>query len=252
MISDFISNFGSESEMNYSIHVSPEFKFIYFSNPKSACTTLKASLNLSISKAKGLDISYKKLGDIHNRAFNPLLSPEEVGYDFFEKMLADKQVRKISFFRDPVSRFCSAYANKIAHKSDNAKRLLDFLNVEISDAESGYISVQEFARLISEDHRIRDLDEHWRLQTKQICAKLVPDLLIGRLKHAEHDLRFILEKLFGFNFVFFDAPSFDSGNTSNSNEFYAKLDKTAIKQIHEAYAEDYILMDRVESQWNAE
>lgn len=69
---ELIRNFNDEREFNYSIHISDEFKFIYFNNPKCACTTIKATLNLSAATAAAKTIKYNGMQDIHDRNKNLL------------------------------------------------------------------------------------------------------------------------------------------------------------------------------------
>jgi len=70
MMEKLIRNFNNETEFNYSIHLSEEFRFIYFNNPKCACTTVKATLNQSCAKALGKSLHYDGMQDIHDRQKN--------------------------------------------------------------------------------------------------------------------------------------------------------------------------------------
>lgn len=242
-LSDIVANFGSEGEMNYSIHISPSHRFIYFSNPKSACTTVKASLNLSVARSEGVDLEYKSLGDIHNRGFNLLLNPYQVGYQNFLDYIKDPTFLKICIVRDPVSRLCSSFANKIANNGELAFKVKSYLENTLGEKAPDAISLKDFIKLVHKDDKIRDLDEHWRLQVKQICFTQVPDIWLGRQKHAESDLKMMLLRIFGKEYVYFDAPTFDRKNTSNSKNYMDELDQEDLDNIRTAYAEDLFLLD---------
>lgn len=238
-IEDFIAAFASEWEMNYSIHIAPTHGFIYFSNPKAACTTVKGSLNLSLAAATGRSLVYASLGDVHDRGVNLLQSPAETGYATFLAMVADPAVLKLSIIRDPVSRFCSAYANKIAHHGDIYVKFLEALPAHHGLREGMDIPVKQFARMVAGDAALRDIDEHWRLQTRQICLDLVPGMWMGRHDTVEHDLRAMLSRVFGPDHVYFDALKFNPENASGSAEVRATLDEEDLANIRAAYAEDY-------------
>jgi Sulfotransferase family len=238
-IHDFISAFNTELEMNYSIHISPDYGFIYFSNPKAACTTVKGSLNLSLATALGRELIYKSLGDVHDRNWNFLRTPAEVGYEQFLDMIADPAVFKLSFIRDPLTRFCSAYANKIAYHGDIYEKFIHFLSARYGMPAGTVISAKRFAAMIAEDASLRDIDEHWRLQTRQICLDMVPEMWLGRQETVESDLRFALQRIFGQDYVFFDALTFNPENGSASADVRNLLDDTDIDNVHSAYAKDY-------------
>lgn len=250
-ISDFVTSYGSEYDMNYSVHVAPTHGFIYFSNPKAACTTVKGSLNLSLAAALGRELVYSSLADVHDRSVNLLQNPGEVGYARFLEMIADPAVLKLSFIRDPVSRFCSAYANKIAHHGDIYEKFIHALPARHGFSVGMEIPVKRFARMIAEDPGLRDIDEHWRLQTRQICLDLVPGIWLGRQETVEADLRALLHRIFGDDHVFFDALKFSPDNASGSGEVRELLDEEDLAHIRAAYAEDYARLPFVDRQKKA-
>ena len=78
---EFLQNFNSVGEFNYSVHISDEFRFAHFNNPKCACTTIKASLNMACAAALGRQLEYTNIGDIHDRGRNVLLKPNSITAD---------------------------------------------------------------------------------------------------------------------------------------------------------------------------
>jgi len=117
MMEKLIRNFNNEAEFNYSIHISEEFRFIYFNNPKCACTTVKATLNQSCAKALGKSLHYSGMQDIHNRQMNVLLNPAQIGYQSFKDKLFDRRYFKFCFIREPVRRVASAFQDKLTWDS---------------------------------------------------------------------------------------------------------------------------------------
>lgn len=184
------SNFNNVGEFNYSIHISPEFRFIYFNNPKCACTTVKASLNLACATALGRHLEYKNIGDIHNRNQNILLTPAQVGYATFREILEDPSYFKFCFIREPIQRIASAFASKLTWGSKS----LSTLNRSLHRSDCALVTFDEFISLLLSDARIRDVDEHWRLQRKQVCFDLVRFDKIGLFENIEIDLKMILRE----------------------------------------------------------
>lgn len=239
-INDFIKNFNNESEFNYSIHIADNFSFIYFANPKTACTAAKASINLTFARALGFNHDFDSIGDIHSRQKNPLKTPFEVGYTRFLSMLADPNVTKLCFSRDPFSRTASAYASKIGSNDSISNKIMKKFKIDHAFDLPSSVTFSDFSAALAEDPVFRDCDEHWRLQRKQTCADLVPDMIIGKQENANTDLRHILEGAFGKeNVVLFDVVEKFPQNLSNSREIMAAATEKDIMNIRTAYAADY-------------
>jgi hypothetical protein len=238
-ISDFIGNYASEDDMNYAIHIATTHKVILFSNPKAGSTTVKGSFNLSLAAATGVPLQYTYLGGPHVRDQNLMQTPAQIGYARFLDLVSDPEVLKFSIIRDPVSRFCSAYASKIARNTPIYRKFVLALPASYGISLGMDISVKQFAHMIAHDDGLRDVDEHWRLQKLQICYDLVPDMCFGRQESLEVDVRRILGRIFGEGYVFFDAPRFNARNASRSAEIRGMLDDEDLANIRIAYAEDY-------------
>lgn len=113
LVQALVDDHGSRPVLNRHVHVSPEHGFIYFSNPKVACSSTKASLNLAVAERAGQDLVLSSMEDIHSRTHNPLLTPRDVGWKRFGTMMRDPDVFRFSFVRDPLKRFVSAYLSKL-------------------------------------------------------------------------------------------------------------------------------------------
>jgi hypothetical protein len=233
---EFFHNFNNVQEFNYSVHISNEFRFIYFNNPKCACTTIKASLNLACAAALGQKLEYTSIADIHDRRRNLLLTPADIGYQRFLEMLADQSFFKFCFIREPVARMVSAFASKLSWESE----LLIALNRRLGRADRSPLALPEFVEALSTQDDLRDMDEHWRLQRKQVCFDLVWFDKIGLFEDLEADLRAVLGRLFGTQtgVSIFDVRRSFLGNTSNAGKLVQNLTKETIRKICEIYRED--------------
>jgi Sulfotransferase family len=233
---EFFHNFNNIQEFNYSVHISNEFRFVYFNNPKCACTTIKASLNMACAAALGRKLEYKSIADIHDRRRNLLLTPADIGYQRFLELLADGSFFKLCFIREPVARMVSAFASKLSWESD----LLTALNRRLGRADRNPLALSEFVDALASRDDLRDMDEHWRLQRKQVCFDSVLFDKIGLFENLEADLRAVLRRLFGTRteVSIFDVRRFFRGNTSNADTLVQNLAKDTMRKICEIYRED--------------
>ena len=233
---EFVHNFNNVQEFNYSVHISNEFRFVYFNNPKCACTTIKASLNLACAAALGRKLEYTSIADIHDRRRNLLLSPADIGYQRFLEVLADESFFKFCFIREPVARMVSAFASKLSWESE----LLIALNRRLGRADRSPLALPEFVEALSAHDDLRDMDEHWRLQRKQVCFDLVRFDKIGLFETLTPDLEAILVRLFGRGTQkwIFDVRRNFSGNVSNSRSLMTTLSRATKAMITQIYEDD--------------
>jgi hypothetical protein len=232
----FIENFNNASEFNYSVHISDDFQFIYFNNPKCACTTVKASLNLACATALGQKLSFRDIGDIHNRRMNILLTPAQVGCARFRAMLEDASYFKFCFVREPVRRVASAFASKLAWQSES----LVALNRRLGHPDDAPLGFADFIKILSTNPQLRDMDEHWRLQRKQVCFDLVRFDMIGLFEHLAADLQAVLSRVFGpgAERPVFDVRQYFAGNISNASTLVQSLTADTIATIRQIYRAD--------------
>lgn len=235
----FIENFNNVTEFNYSVHISDDFHFVYFNNPKCACTTIKASLNLACADALGQNLSFRNIADIHNRQMNILLTPAQVGFPRFRAILEDALYFKFCFVREPVLRLASAFASKLAWQSES----LVALNRRLGHTDHAPLSLADFVKILSTDPQLRDMDEHWRLQRKQVCFDLVRFDMIGLFEHLEADLQAVLARVFGRGAErrVFDVRQYFPGNISNASTLVQNLSADTIGTIREIYRADFDL-----------
>jgi hypothetical protein len=233
-------NFNGIGELDYSIHIDPDLRFIYFNNPKCACTTIKASLNMSYAASIGKKLSYGSIGEIHDRAKNFMRTPREVGIETFERMLADERVVKFCFVREPLARLCSAYENKVRWPSPPLHSLA---NATGHDKE-WRPTFDEFVAQVAGSPAARDCDEHWRLQTRQVCSDFVRYSFIGTFDWIERDLTRVLTGLFGGAASVFDVRRYFHGNASGGGQRLSDVSAEMVRAIATAYAQDVQLYRR--------
>ena len=234
MIDALKANFNNFSDFDYSIHIDPDRRFIYFNNPKCACTTIKASLNLSYARSRGKALSYGNIGEIHDRERNFMLSPQQVGLPAFERLLQDDEVLRIRFVREPVSRVVSAYENKVRWFSPSRRTLARRTGHDDDWAPA----FEEFVTYLVDSSALRDCDEHWRLQAKQTCSNVVSHHFTGIFDRVESDLDRLLSRLFQTDAVIFDVRKHFRGNESASKQRLDTISPDLRAMLAEAYRED--------------
>ena len=241
-IDDFVRNFRDASAFQYSVHVSEEFGFVYFSTPKAGCSTTKATLNLACARALGRALRYETMADVHSRAHNILKTPDQVGPKRFLAMIDDPGVAKLCILREPIGRVCSAFASKFRGKNSPHRQRL---NARVGRAADADWEINDFAATIAADPALRDLDEHWKSQHRHVCAALVGFTHVGFQAELESDLRAFLDARLGPgpHEIFDVRPRFPK-NVSRSGDAEAALTPASRAALREAYADDIALYAR--------
>jgi hypothetical protein len=224
---------------HYTIHIAEDPAFVFFSNPICACSTLKATLNMSVARRQGRDdFRIASAEAIHDRRANLLKTPQDIGHDRFEAMLDDPGVTKFAFVRRAESRFLSAFRKKLSHETAFTRRVRAYLGVDAQVPLAGFLTPDRFAAGVAADPGLRDLDEHWRLQRSQIFFDDVPDLQIGFVEDFAADAARILGAIFGPDGVVMqDAVEINPANTSASRAELA-LSDAGRADVARAYAAD--------------
>lgn len=239
-IVDMVATIGRENEFNYTIHICEEFRFVFFSNPICACSTLKASLNLSVANALGIAFEITNTNEIHDRRHNLLKTPSQIGYDKFDHILDDRTWTKFAFVRSPESRFLSVFRKKLMRENRFTSRVRKYLCVDPEVPLDNFLNFEAFAAAVADDSGLRDLDEHWRLQRRQILFDHVPGMALGHVETFGSDIERILSNLFGAGqYVLSDAVKLNPSNASINRPVSVELSKTVVEHIRRAYSQDY-------------
>jgi hypothetical protein len=230
-------NFANLNELNYNIHVSEDFGFVFFNNPKAGCSTTKATLNLACAARRGIDLHYTDMSQVHARAFNILKTPRQIGLKRFERMLDDPRVVRFCILREPVRRTASAFSSKFRSNSPQQQRLNAHMG--LPDIHS-WPDINAFVAALASDPAIRDLDPHWRLQYRQVCAADVSMTLVGFQEELETSLRKLARLVFGDdNLEIFDVRKHFTKNISQSGAAMQALTPQSHRLLLETYAIDF-------------
>lgn len=243
-IQAMIGEVTSARELNYTTHISPELGFIYFATPACGCSTLKAMLNRATARALDLPLPSLDFKVIHDREANPLKRPRDIGMARFEAMLADPDVVKFAFIRDPAARLRSAFAKKLRRPSPFTRKVRVHLGQQ-GPKPPPYADADAFAAAVAEDPGLLALDEHWRPQRRQVFFDHVPDLQICFLEDFDRDVPPLFDGLFGGGgWEVVDAVGLNPGNSAD-NRKAPPLSAEALAAVRKAYAGDYAMIDTV-------
>jgi hypothetical protein len=167
--------------------ISDKYKFVYVSNPKAGCTTLK--LLLSRWHLEDPNFSAKNL---HNRNVLPLLTPAKLTREERDSILKGDYFI-FSFVRHPVSRILSAYYSKIVNNKFQKKEILSAMG-HCKDDITHQIGLDEFIDVL-EKTSDNKMNPHWRPQYLNLLIGHVPYNYIGKLENLCEDINAIREKI---------------------------------------------------------
>ncbi|WP_084158866.1 sulfotransferase family protein [Solidesulfovibrio alcoholivorans] len=224
---DAISAIMPLAEFNYGVNISQDHSFLYFENPKCACGTIKASLQMHVANAKGETLAFDSTKRLHDKSQSLLKSPDEIPHGLFQEMLQSNSVFIFSFVRNPYQRALSCYLDKMQDPWYCAKLGLSHFN--------GMPPFVEFLKAIQRQH-IYEMDPHWRVQTYQIFYNFINYDFIGRFEKLAEDLPHVLKKIFR-EVSFGTLPHFGKGSTKQHTQYFTA---EAVKCIQDIYMEDFI------------
>ena len=179
-----------QQEFEDSIHISVQNHYIYFANPKVACSTIKATLqNLEAETAQ---INLPETRKIHDKTQSLLLSPRDIGFDRFLAMLEDDRIFKFCFVRNPYTRLLSGFLDKVKRRWYRAN-FQDSLGLSF-DVDRD-VTFLEFVREI-EPMSPREMNKHWRVQTQQVLWDWVKYDRVAKFENFNEEFRLILKKIY--------------------------------------------------------
>lgn len=239
------AHYGQRQSFNYHFHVAPDHGFIYVTNPKVACSSTKATLNLTVAADMGRDdFKIENMPQVHKRAHNVLRRPIDLPHRF-ERMITDPAVLRFTFVRDPVARFCSAFLSKLSGKNPNSnirRRLWTHMGWDAARESS----LEEFAELCASDPFIREFDPHWQPQRRQIAFDLVDYGFIGDHSRFEEQFAGVLRRLFRREVEIFDSRKSFSRPTGAA-KVATGLSARFRQNIETAYAQDFEMIAEIEA-----
>jgi hypothetical protein len=193
--------------------------------------------------ALGQPVVYSSIAEIHSRQKNLLQTPAQIGYNKFSELLSSPEIFKFCFVREPLHRVASAYESKMTWQSDVYTKLV---KAGIIPAGTRLTFVQ-FLELLQSSTSIRDRDEHWRLQGKQICYDTVNFDRIALFEELETGLAAILRAIFHCdNYQVFDARAHNfAGYVTGSAKRVAQLSEVERELALEIYRKDFEMYDQI-------
>jgi hypothetical protein len=221
------------------ILVSQRFGYLYVTNQKAACSTIK----LLLARAEMDDPAFTPDGPIHSEVGKTSLAghkePERL-----EAMLRGEAFR-FTFVRNPYARFLSAYCDKVAelahgdpnHQGDGRRPLyLQELakSVGLSAADIGNPTFAEFVGLV-ERQPPSVMNRHWRPQVLNTCHRLIEYEFVGKVESFDADMRFVAGRC-GFPLHMPAQPLNHTGTGQLIAEYYT-ADLRA--RVHAIYREDF-------------
>ncbi|MEM8869673.1 MAG: sulfotransferase family 2 domain-containing protein [Pseudomonadota bacterium] len=241
-----VAVYGSAPQLNHNLHVSPRYGFVYVTNPKVACSSTKATLNLAVAARDGdRDFTIASMAQVHQRAHNPLRNPTQVGVDVFNALMTDPSVFRFSFTREPIGRFCSAYLSKLdtgKRGSGMAKRLW----AHMGWPKDYPLTLEEFAALCATDTSVRDFDPHWKLQRSQIAYDAIDYGFLGDHHRFNEDFAKVSDRIFGEQVEVFDTRARFQRFTE-ARKTAQQVSDTLRGNIEAAYAADFDMLAEIQS-----
>lgn len=196
-------------DLDYSIHVSLKYNYIFFEIPKVACSTIK--LTLQRMEFEEPNFSRLNFEDLHDRRLSPLLKLHQL--PDAESYLKKSNFLKFCFVRNPYERFLSCYLDKICHPTVFKKRLLEYL--EGREVADRYISFEEFVEAVESQHP-KEMDNHWRPQYYLSCSGEIDFDFVGRLENFYSDFYAIGSQI---NSQFSEYYGVENRHKTNSNSY---------------------------------
>src|SRR5262249_44223860 len=135
--------------------------------------------------------------------------------------------------REPVSRIVSAFSNKFSWSSPQRQRF----NRRVGRPAESTWTLEAFVEAIASDTTLRDFDEHWRLQFKQVCGALVDFSIVGFQETLDTDLQSFARTVFGSDIEICDVRQLFPKNRSGSDAM-AQLSPRGRQSLLTAYADD--------------
>lgn len=172
----------SPSIVNSKAVVDPDHKYIYFRIPKSANTTISATL----LSAKGSQLQSNDTL-IKFKTLTPRLSSlSEI--DLIDNL---SSYFKFAVVRHPISRFYSCYLDKVYRDCSQRKTIL----CGLKRPKESELSIDSFLDYLEYYGGLYD-NAHWSLQCNLIPVPIKHINYIGKVENIDHDMREICRRIF--------------------------------------------------------
>ncbi len=223
----FLSPILEPATANRQVFLSLKNRFLYVSNPKVACSTIKLSLQRMELEDPALELDSQF---VHARDFSPFLLPGQI--PGFPNRLRAGNWFAFLFVRNPYTRTLSAFLDKMRGPGAEKLAILTALG-RPAETRDEPVSFADFLRGVRQQ-QLTAMDRHWRPQVHQCMLDAIPFNFAGRFENLEADLRSVVERL-GHSDVAHHAPH----ATKASERFAEFYDQECLDLANEIYAEDF-------------
>lgn len=215
--------------VNYNINISLKHKYIYFENPKVACSTIKKTLI-----KWELGELYSRWGDIiHRPLFHTAFAkPYLLHEDMLNKVFNDPEFTKFSFVRSPYTRILSCYLQKIIRKASGFAEISKYLNSKEIEEN---ISFERFLDILLKMTDF-EMNSHYRPQYSQLFGDDIELDYIGRFERFDSDFGALLRQLKG------DKVSIEEHSkhkTQAQNRLFDYFNDESIEKVNQIYKKDF-------------
>ena len=200
-------------------HISLRNRYVYFQVCKSAGSTIV--YHLQTVEYLGTQFTVQ---DPRNKYLSPHLSPYQLEPARLAGIMRDPTWRRFAFVRNPFTRLLSCYLHRIVAKPDSPSAR----HFRTASGDTGTPSFERFVTVVCGQSSL-EMERHWRVQSDEILADVVPIDFIGRFENLRSDLERLSQFLYGRQA--FDAKALDRVNAS-------PMQTGAQSRIGEFYTDD--------------
>jgi hypothetical protein len=210
----------------YHLHALPDHGIVYVKNPKAACSTVLLWLDHLHTGELDFDPA-----NVHTEHRLPKVA--ELGRRTVEELLAGAGYR-FTFVRHPLTRFASAYRDKLVNDAERRPMIQAALGLpEDPDVP---VSLEQFVSGVEQQDPLVEMDPHWRPQHVNLMHPVVTYDHVGRVETFSEDLATITKAagLPPVPFVHRNASA-----TTRTSPFAGRPD--LVQRVEAIYALDYEL-----------
>lgn len=228
---DKVSAIKPKSDFLNHTYISLRNHYVYTAVGKAANSTVKHHI---------YDLEYLgtrfKTKSLHDRQSAPLLSPFQLPDDLMEEVFTSPKYFRFSVVRNPYSRLLSCYLDRIVPANSAPYRQL---MLEMGKPAGTQLSFAEFIETICKQ-KPYDQNNHWRLQTCEICTEAIHYDFVGKQESFAVDMAQVWSHIASGRKI----PNFASENkapsiTSASKHLGEYYTPELVEMVREAYREDF-------------
>ena len=163
-----------------------------------------------------------------------------------EKLFMSKTYFRVSFIREPLVRFLSAFIDKF-YRVESPMYRLGYGRTIIStyrqnpsqeSLDKGHdVKFSEFVQWVLDSPRFK-LDEHWQLATVRCFFCAIEYDFIGKFENFQDELPRLYKEA-GVPSVSWEFPFVSHNTSAQVNHYYSQLSREQIVQLAELYRPDY-------------